>query len=282
MPAAIFTVASLPVGVYDVVVKAPGFSTSKYSDVEVRVTETTRLNPSLGDLSNQAANDAGATVHSQGVVVVSTPPVVSVETSSPTTGRTVEAKTIRTLPLSTQNFHQLLSLSAGAISSLNASAQLGRGDVGINVNGQRQNDNNYLIDGISVTDLRNSELFKTPLPSPDAVQEFKVQTSLYDATQGRNGGGNINAVLKSGSTRWHASAFEFFRNDAFNANEYFQKREGQPRPTVKQNLFGGSVGGPLGRDAKGGYLFFNYQGTRQRSGLSPGAIISTVLPVIPK
>ena len=82
----IFTVASLPVGVYDVVVKAPGFSTSKYSDVEVRVTETTRLNPSLGDLSNQASTDAGAVVQSQGVVVVSTPPVVSVETSSPTTG----------------------------------------------------------------------------------------------------------------------------------------------------------------------------------------------------
>ena len=108
--------------------------------------------------------------------------------------------------------------------------QLGRGDIGINVNGQRDDNNNYLIDGISVTDLRNSELFNTPLPSPDAVQEFKVQTSLYDATEGRNGGGNINAVLKSGSSRWHGSAFEFFRNDVFNANDYFLSRNGQPRP----------------------------------------------------
>ena len=115
------------------------------------------------------------------------------------------------------------------------SAQLGRGDVGINVNGQRENNNNYLLDGVSVTDLRNSELFHTPLPSPEALQEFKVQTSLYDATEGRNGGGNIDAVLKGGS-RWHGSAYEFFRNDIFNANEYFEKRNGQPRRGMRSTM----------------------------------------------
>ena len=276
-----FTLPSLPVGAYDVVVKATGFSTSKYNGVTVRLTETTRLNPSLGALSGEKTEAASGTRQGEEVVMIATPPVVAVETGDPATGRTVEADVIGALPLATQNFHQLLTLSAGASSDLNASAQLGRGDVGIDVNGQRQDNNNYLLDGISVTDLRNSELFNTPLPSPDAVQEFKVQTSLYDATEGRNGGGNINAVLKSGTSRWHGSAFEFFRNDVLNANEYFQAREGQPRPVVKQNLFGGSVGGPLGHGAKGGYLFLNYQGTRQISGLSPGAIISTVLPVLP-
>jgi len=276
-----FTVPSLPVGAYDVVVKASGFSTSKYSGVTVRLTETTRLNPSLVAAGGEQTEAATGTGHADDVVMVATPPVVTVETGNPATGRTVEADVIGTLPLATQNFHQLLTLSTGAISELNASAQLGRGDVGIDVNGQREDNNNYLLDGISVTDLRNSELFNTPLPSPDAVQEFKVQTSLYDATEGRNGGGNINAVLKSGTSHWHGSAFEFFRNDVLNANEYFQIRAGQPRPAVKQNLFGGSLGGPLGHDAKGGYLFVNYQGTRQISGLSPGTIISTVLPVLP-
>jgi Carboxypeptidase regulatory-like domain len=277
-----FTIASLPVGVYEVTIKATGFSASKYSNVEVRLTETTRLNPSLAEVRMAGAKEPSGTPQQLNeVVVISAPPVVLVETSNPATGRTVEAELIRTLPLATQNFHQLLTLSSGAISNLNASAQLGRGDVGIDVNGQRDDNNNYLLDGISVPDLRNSQLFNTPLPSPDAVQEFKVQTSLYDATEGRNGGGNINAVLKTGASRWHGSAFEFFRNDALNANEYFQEREGQPRPVVKQNLFGGSLGGPLGQDAKGGHLFLNYQGTRQRSGLSPGTIISTVLPVIP-
>jgi len=276
-----FTVPSLPVGAYDVVVKASGFSTSKYSGVTVRLTETTRLNPSLVAAGGEQTEAATGTGHADDVVMVATPPVVTVETGNPATGRTVEADVIGTLPLATQNFHQLLTLSTGAISELNASAQLGRGDVGIDVNGQREDNNNYLLDGISVTDLRNSELFNTPLPSPDAVQEFKVQTSLYDATEGRNGGGNINAVLKSGTSHWHGSAFEFFRNDVLNANEYCQIRAGQPRPAVKQNLFGGSLGGPLGHDAKGGYLFVNYQGTRQISGLSPGTIISTVLPVLP-
>lgn len=276
-----FTVPSLPVGPYDVVVKASGYAVSKYNSVMVRVTETTRLNPALSSLSSDGAGSSAGAQQLEKVTVVSNPPVVEVETTSPATGRTVVSNTIVSLPLATQNFHQLLNLSAGALSTLNASAELGRGDIGINVNGQRQDNNNYLLDGISVTDLRNSELLNTPLPSPDAVQEFKVQTSLYDATQGRNGGGNINAVLKSGSSHWHGSAFEFFRNDVFNANEFFLNRNGQPRPVVKQNLFGGSLGGPLGQEAKGGYLFLNYQGTRQRSGLSPGAIISTVLPVLP-
>jgi hypothetical protein len=277
-----FTAASLPVGVYDLVVKAKGFSVSKYSNVPVRLTETTRLNPSLSSVQGKGPREpVGAVEQTETVIVVIVPPVVAVETSSPATGRTVEAEVIGSLPLATRNFHQLLNLSAGAISDLNASAQLGRGDVGIHVNGQRDDNNNYLLDDISVSDHRNSELLNTPLPSPDAVEEFKVQTSLYDATEGRNGGGNINAVLKSGSSQWHGSAFEFFRNDALNANEFFLKRQGQPRPVVKQNLFGGSLGGPIGHEGKGGFLFVNYQGTRQVSGLSPGAIVSTVLPALP-
>ena len=111
--------------------------------------------------------------------------------------------------------------------------------------------------------------------------EFKVQTSLYDASQGRNGGGNVNAILKSGTRNFHGDVYEFFRNDVLNANEYFLNRAGQSRPSVKQNIFGGSFGGPVGKDAKGGYFFVNYQGTRQRSGLSPGTFISTTLPVLP-
>ncbi len=151
-----FIAASLPVGIYDILVKASGFSTGKYSDVAVRLTETTRFNPSLVALQSQFAEGVPAPPdQTDRVMVISAPPVVVVETSSPTTGRSVEADVIGKLPLATQNFHQLLSLSPGADSKLNASAELGRGTVGINVNGQRQDNNNYLVDGISVTDLRN-------------------------------------------------------------------------------------------------------------------------------
>ena len=123
-----FTAASLPVGVYDVTVKASGFSTSKFSDVAVRLTETTRLNPSLTAPEGQAQEQEG--VGQAPRVMVVTAPVVAIETSSAATGRTVEDDVIGSLPLATQNFHQLLTLSTGASSDLNASAQLGRGDVG--------------------------------------------------------------------------------------------------------------------------------------------------------
>jgi hypothetical protein len=149
------------------------------------------------------------------------------------------------------------------------------------VNGQREDNNNYLIEGITATDANVAELTNIPLPSPDAVAEFRVQTSLYDATQGRNGGGNINAVLKTGTNQFHGSAFEFFPNDLLDANDWFLKQQSQARPVVKQNIFGGSVGGPIQRDGKLGYFFLNYQGTRQSSGLSAETIIQSSIPELP-
>src|SRR6184192_4380059 len=264
-----FTAALLPVGSYTVNVTSSGFQEGKFPDIAVRITETTRMTVNLRPSSVQEKIEVQAQVQ-------------NVDTTAATTGQAIDSRTIRNLPLATQNFQQLLTLSAGTNSDLNASAQLGRGDVRIQVNGQREDNNNYLIEGISATDYNVAELTNTPLPSPDVVQEFKVQTSLYDATQGRNGGGNINAILKSGTKSFHGSLFEFFRNDILNANEFFQKRNGQARPVVKQNIFGGSLGGPIGKDAGLGFFFVNYQGTRQRSGLSPGALISTgSLPVLP-
>src|SRR2546430_17528929 len=139
-------------------------------------------------------------------------------------------------------------------------------------NGQREDNNNYLIEGISATDYNVAQATYVPLPNPDVIQEFKVQTSLYDASQGRNGGGNVNAILKSGTRELHGDVYEFFRNDVLNANDFFLNAAGQKRPPVKQNIFGGSLGGPAGRE-KYGFFFVNYQGTRQRSALSPGTPI---------
>src|SRR5437868_864238 len=263
-----FTAPLLPVATYTVTVQNPGFAEGTFSNIAVRVTETTRMTAQLRTRAVQEKIEVQAQVQ-------------AVETSAPTTGQAVEARTIRDLPLATQNFQQLLSLSSGAQSELNASAQLGRGNARIFVNGQREDNNNYLIEGISATDYNVAQATNVPLPNPDVVGEFKVQTSLYDASQGRNGGGNVNAILKSGTRNFHGDVYEFFRNDVLNANEYFVNRAGLPRPSVKQNIFGGSFGGPVGKDAKGGFFFVNYQGTRQRSGLSPGTFISTTIPVLP-
>ena len=263
-----FAATLLPPGSYRVEVKAAGFAPGVAEDVQVRVTETTRLSLALkpGAVATEVSVDAQ---------------VAAVNTSDASTGEAIGSGTIENLPLATRNFQQLLTLSTGTAASLNQNASLGRGDVRIDVNGQREDNNNYLIDGITATDYNVAELTNTPLPSPDAIGEFRVQTSLYDATQGRNGGGNINAILKTGTLQFHGSAFEFLRNTALDANEWFLKSENQPRPDVKQNIFGGGVGGPVSPKGKLGFFYLNCQGTRQTSGLSNGTIIQSSIPVLP-
>ena len=256
-----FTAPLLPVGTYSVTVQSGGFAQGTFPGIVVRVTETTRMIAKLTPQAVQQKVEVQAEVQ-------------AVETTTATTGQAIESNTIRELPLATQNFQQLLTLSTGVYSELNSSAQLGRGSNKIFVNGQREDNNNYLIEGISATDYNVAQTTNVPLPNPDVIGEFKVQTSLYDASQGRNGGGNVNAILKSGTRTFHGDLYEFFRNDDLNANEFFLSRAGEPRPSVKQNIFGGSLGGPVGTDAKLGFFFVNYQGTRQRSGESPGTFIS--------
>src|ERR1700730_18802052 len=203
-----FTTPLLPVGTYTVSVKSSGFADASFANIVVRVTETTRLIARLTPGAVQQMIEVQALVQ-------------AVDTTDATTGQAIEPSTIRSLPLATQHFQQLLTLSTGAQSELNGAAQLGRVVVHIEVNGQREDNNNYSIEGISASDYNVAELTTTALPNPDVVQEFKVQTSLYDASQGRNGGGNINAILKSGTNTFHGDVYEFFRNTALDANEYF-------------------------------------------------------------
>jgi len=263
-----FVATLLPPGSYYLVVNKSGFAEAQARGVEIRVTETTKVTIPLkpGSVSEKVEIIADVT---------------NVETTNATTGQSIGTQTIRELPLATQNYQQLLTLSTGAQSELNAAAQLGRGNVRVVVNGQREDNNNYLIDGISATDYNVAQATYIPLPNPGVIQEFKVQTSLYDASQGVNGGGNVNAILKSGTREFHGDAYEYFRNDVLNANDFFLNAASQPRPSVKQNIFGGSLGGPLVKERLG-FFFVNYQGTRQRSALSPGTEINNPgFPVLP-
>ena len=266
--AGLFTFTLLPASTYTVKISAPGFAVMLVNGVEVRVTETTSLPITL----KATAGVQTVSVQGEGEAI---------ETTTATAGSALTGSAIRDLPLATRNFQQLLAFSAGSSSSLNSAADLGRGDVRIDVNGGREDDNNYQIEGIGGNDPTNQgELTFSPLPNPDAIQEFKVATSLYDATQGRNGGGNINAILKSGTNSFHFDAFEYFRNTVLDANDFFLKSYGLDRPVMQQNIFGGSVGGPVGRGAKLGFFFLNYQGSRQSSGDSPGTIVSTNIPYV--
>ena len=253
----LFTATLLPVGTY-------------YSGSEGGGLSRYKVPRRGGAHHGNHAHDRSLKVGAVRQVVEVQSQVEQVNTTDATTGQSLGAQTITDLPLATRNFQQLLTLSAGASSDLNGAAQLGRGTVYMHVNGGREDNNNYLIDGITVADYAFGELTYTPLPSPDAIQEFKVSTSLYDATQGRNGGGNINATLKSGSRTFHGDLWEYFRNTDLDANDYFLGKV-----VVKQNIFGGDIGGPIGPGAKLGYFYFNLQGTRQRSGDSPGTYINS-------
>ncbi len=264
----IFTASLLPVGNYSVEVSAAGFATTKFSGISVTITETTRMIATLKISSAQQAVE----VQSQ---------IAQINTADAATGESVGSATITTLPLATRNFQQILTLSAGASSDLNSASQLGRGSVFIHVNGGREDNNNYLIDGISVADYAFGELTYTPLPNPDAIDQFKVSTSLYDSTQGRNGGGNINATLKSGTSQYHGDVWEYFRNTKLDANDFFVNKAGFKRPVIQQNIFGGDFGGKVDPSAKLGYFYVNYQGTRQRSGASAGTFINTSIPYVP-
>src|SRR6267143_797024 len=264
-----FNVPSLPPGTYSVEVTATGFSRFLIEKVLVQVTETTSVNANLS---------IGKVTETITVKDVAVP----VDLTSAATGETISAETASTLPLSTRNFLTLLTLSAGANTELFDSAALGRGQVTINVNGQRPTNNNFQLEGVNANDANLPVLDNVPLPNPDTIQEFKTQTSLYDASSGRNGGGNVQVNLKSGTAHYHGDAYEFFRNNLVNANDFFFNAATPqvPRPVLRQNQYGGSFGGPVPK-TKDFFFFVNYQGTRETSGISAGTVLNSQIPVLP-
>jgi Carboxypeptidase regulatory-like domain len=264
-----FNVPSLSPGTYSLEITATGFSRFVRDRVFVQVTETTAVNVSLS---------VGQVTETVTVHDITTP----VELTSATTGETIGAETASTLPLSTRNFLTLLTLSAGANTELFDSAALGRGQVTINVNGQRPTNNNFQLEGVNANDVNLPILDNVPLPNPDTIQEFKTQTSLYDASSGRNGGGNVQVNLKSGTAHFHGDAYEFFRNNVLNANDFFFNAATPqvPRPVLRQNQYGGSFGGPVPK-SKDFFFFVNYQGTREASGISAGTVLNSQIPILP-
>jgi hypothetical protein len=254
-------------GAYDLHATKSGFDSLLRPRISISVTETLRL-----DLRLRLAtviND---------VLVPSQPEMLQTDDSA--LGRTVNGTAVSSLPLVTRNFAQIAGLSPGVVSGVFNAGELGLGGMaqsqvspsndGIFVHGGRSYDNNWQLDGISMSDVQGSGSSSggIPIPNPDAIQEFKLQTGLYDAAYGRYADGNVSIVTRMGGNTFHGSIFEFLRNDVLNANDYFFKRAGQQRPTLKQNQFGFTLGGPLKRDKL--FFFGSYQGTRQINGLAAG------------
>ena len=269
--------ALLPPGTYGVRFTQAGFKTSEVSSVTVRVTETQVLDRAL----EVGAQSEQVTVEVQ---------TEALQTATSTLGTTVGAATVTQLPLSNRNYTQILALSAGTNTTANNATALGKGTQNMAVNGNDPGQNNFQMDGVNVTNFANSGSANDAglyagigIPSPDALQEFKVQTSTYDASYGRNPGANVNVVTKSGTNQFHGTAFEYLRDSIFNANSFFYNRDNRASATTKQilnqNQFGGVLGGPVIKNKL--FAFFSYQGTRQKNGIGAQGVTTALLPPIP-
>jgi len=264
-----YVVPLLPPGTYSVTVEAPGFKTQTSPGILVQVASTATVNIrlQLGGSTEKVIVEASAEI---------------LQTESAANGGVVNDRTVPALPLSSRNYTQILDLSPGVSGSVPNAASLGKNSVDVFVNGGRIMDNSYQMDG---QDAGNMETQGTgsilsiggiSIPNPDAIQEFKVQTSLYDASYGRGAGGNVNVVTKSGSDQLHGALFEFLRNDVFNANDFFLNRNHVPRPPLKQSQFGGTIGGHIIKSKL--FYFGSYQGTRQINGVSSNSVATAILP----
>ncbi|MCD9188009.1 MAG: TonB-dependent receptor [Pyrinomonadaceae bacterium] len=256
-----FSFQLLPPARYSVEISAQGFAAYK-SEAVVNITQTTVI-------------EANLSVTGGDTVVNVEAPILQVETSQ--NGRVVTGETIRQLPLPTRNFQQLLTLSPGAQSGVSNTTDLGRGDAVISVNGQRTTSNSVRINGVDANSIGTNSTPNIAVPATDSLQEFIVQTSLYDASNGRNSGGNVEAVTKSGTNEFNGSAYYFLRNRRFNANEPFIKARGIERPILNRNQFGGTFGGPVIKDRL--FFFTSYQGTREKNGMSlTNSLTSPIVP----
>jgi hypothetical protein len=255
-----YTLPALPVGLYDLRVEAAGFQSFNVQSIRVQVNETIRVDAHLA----VGASTETVTVTAESVVI---------DTVSPTLKAVVDQKRIEELPLNGRNPTQLMRLVVGTVADYRADTTSGTtypGVTAVSVNGGRSNATNFMLDGSQNIDHYTN--VPNPMPNPDALQEFSVQTNSFSAEFGRQSGGIVNAVTKSGTNELHGSGFWFVRNAAMNATPYFGAVGPDGRRAndgLKRNQFGATLGGPVfipkvydGRNKS--FFFASYQGTTQR------------------
>ena len=258
-----YSASLLPPGLYQVRVTASGFKKVVFYNVVVTITETTQID---ADLIIGSLIEASITVREA---------ARAARADGPRLGRIVDSRAVSELPLATRNFTQILGLSPGADIGLADNTGVGRNSQNISVNGGRRTQNNFQINGVDANTIGTNSALFIAAPAPETIQEFKVQTSLYDATFGRSGGGNVQAITKGGSNVFHGAAYDYFRVDSLNANNPFLKAAGVERPQLDRNVLGATLGGPIKQEKV--FFFVAYQGTRERNGASVNSVSPSVL-----
>jgi len=252
-----YLVVNLAPGEYLVQVEAPGFQRSEQT-VALELGARSRLDVSL------AVGSIGETVTVEGVT-----PLLSTE--SAVIGTVIDRNEMAKLPLAIRNWDDLLSLVPGVQSDRYTEQAGGTSSGrtgGVSVHGNRSLQNNFLLDGVANNSFStNVQELTTQLsrPSVDAINEFKVVTSPYAAEYGWSPGAAIIVSTKSGTNSIRGTAYDFFRNDSLDSNNFFAKRANQPKPTNKQNQFGGNLGGPMIRNRA--FFFGDFEATRIKQGV---------------
>ncbi len=263
-----YVVTPLAVGHYSVTVEATGFKRSIRNDITLNVQDRLRVDVKL---------EVGAVTDT--VQVEAAAPILETDTSY--LGEVVEAQRIVDLPLNGRFFTRLAVLTAGTAPTPAGARDENTG--GFSANGVRPYQNNFILDGVDNNSLSEDLVSQQSFvigPPPDAIQEFKVQTNSMSAEFGRSGGAVLNVTIKSGTNDLHGTVYEFLRNSDLDANNFFNNANGAPIAPFKQNQFGFSVGAPIllpkvynGKNQT--FFFFDYQGTRIRTGNTDLASVPT-------
>src|SRR5713101_7916926 len=256
-----YSILHLPPATYVVNIRARGFSPAVFHGVAVGLAETSTINARL----TVAQSSAEITVN------YSPPPVRS---DSSELASIIGSGSLASLPLPTRNFLQLLTLAPGVAAPLTNNSAIGRNSPNVSVNGSRVTQNSYQINGVDANDISLHDLADVAVPAPESVSEVNIQTSLYDATVA-GAGGSVQAMTKSGSNSVHGGVYEYFRNEALNANDANLKAVREDRPVMRRNVYGATVGGPLRKNMA--FFFVSYQGTREANGATDQSLYKSVL-----
>ena len=249
-----YTLPGLKPGPYQVTVEKQGFQKTVRSGITLQVNQVARVDFTLKLGSIESV-----------VEVIGAAPLLETETSS--RGAVIDQKKIVELPLNGRDYNQLALLSPGVLGGTPRLASIGFKGA-LNVNGNRVFMNAFLLDGVDNTSYSNSfrgDNVQVVQPSVEALQEFKIQTNAYAAEFGRSAGAVINATIRSGTNSFKGTVYEFLRNDAFDASNFFAKLAGQEKPLRRRNQFGVAFGGPITKDRT--FFFVDYEGLREREGV---------------